>query len=162
MMVSPTWTNCRDPPRIVVASPALTTFTLVTAKLDSALTAEEATRVTSYSVPTTSAYAGSLKTAGFWEEERAPISTVKVALSKILEAIVHLNMMLLYDLTPEQGSVNAFEFSTSASFLRILTAAGPRMLAMGTSLSDDVTNTDLEADAQASRKLQSVIWRLYR
>jgi hypothetical protein len=57
--------------------------------------------------------------------------------------------------------VYASEVSDNASFLIRDREAGPRMLTIGTNLSDGVTDTAFVADAHAPRKLHSVAWMLY-
>jgi hypothetical protein len=63
--VSPTCAYCREPPLMTADSPALTTVALTTEELDTPPAVVLTDRVTSYSVPTTSEYAGTLKIAGF-------------------------------------------------------------------------------------------------
>jgi hypothetical protein len=57
--------------------------------------------------------------------------------------------------------VNASDVRDREFFLSTEREDGPKMLTMGTSLSDGVTATVFVSDAHAPRKLHSVAWILY-
>jgi hypothetical protein len=106
-------------------------------------------------------YAGSRNTAGLWEVDSRELRAVKADLPSARAITDHTKFSPRYDLDPVQDWEKASAFSIKMSVLTIVREAGPRMLTMGTSLSDGVTVTVFVDEAHAPRKLHSVAWMLY-